>query len=100
MTFKFNGLQLGKTVPATLIIFKQIISETDFIYLGIIGNQFSLDAARIAEKSLDEVFKRYNLYLEKNQIKLFEVTQRLDNSLENLEIYNAYYEAEHILFIK
>ena len=97
MTFRFNGLQLTKTIPQSLIVFKQQITESDFIYIGIIGNENRLDAHKIVEKSLEEVFKVYKVYLNKNQIKLFEFTTPIIDSDEE-EIYDAFCEAQHILF--
>lgn len=99
MTFQFNAQQLGKTVPASLIVFKQKITEDDFIYIGIIGNQSVLDAHRIAEKTLEEVFKRYKLYLVKNQIQLFEILNPIVPTDEQ-EIFDTYCEIEHNLFEK
>jgi len=99
MTFRFNAKQLTKTVPQTLIVFKEKITESDFIYIGIIGNNTTLDAIRIVEKNFEEVFKVYKQYLVKNQMKLFEVAPIIINTDEQ-EIYDTFCEVQHILFEK
>lgn len=99
MTIKFEAIRNGNIVPVSLIIFNCRYFENDSFYMGIVGNESEFDAVKIYEKNVNEIIKVFKSYLIKNNIKLAKVIHIREYS-DQIEIYNAYKENEHVLFDK
>ncbi|WNM18632.1 hypothetical protein [Flavobacterium capsici] len=99
MTFKFNATKGGNVVPVSLIVFKQMLNDRHSIYIGVFGNQNALDDDKLADSSLEEIYKGFNSYLMKNNIEL-DTVLHTNTKPDEQHIYDTYKEYEFMLFRK